>query len=54
MNREETLALWKQGKEAWNSWAEGMLAQRKKLEEAGEWAAKIQRRGTLDSSKRTD
>ncbi|WP_168173405.1 MULTISPECIES: pentapeptide repeat-containing protein [unclassified Thalassospira] len=37
MNQEETLALWKQGKEAWNAWAEKMLAERKALENKGEW-----------------
>jgi len=37
MNREETLALYAKGVEAWNEWAEEMLAERKQLEEAGEW-----------------
>jgi hypothetical protein len=37
MNREETLALYARGKEAWNAWAEDMLAKRKALEEAGTW-----------------
>ncbi len=39
MNREQSLTLYKQGIEAWNDWAEGMLAERKKLEEAGAWGA---------------
>ena len=34
MNKEESLALFKQGKDAWNAWAEEMLAQRKALEGA--------------------
>ena len=38
MNREETWELFKQGKDAWNTWAEDMLAKRQALEEAGEWA----------------
>ncbi len=39
MNREETLALYAQGQEAWNKWANEMLEERKRLEEAGEWQA---------------
>lgn len=37
MNREETLALYEQGVEAWNKWANEMLKEKKRLEEAGEW-----------------
>lgn len=37
MNKADTLALFAQGKEAWNAWAERMLAERKALEEKGEW-----------------
>jgi uncharacterized protein YjbI with pentapeptide repeats len=37
MNRDETVALFLQGREAWNAWAERMLAERKALEEAGKW-----------------
>jgi|GEM_PF-2231301 len=37
MNRKETLALYEQGVEAWNKWANEMLEERKRLEEAGEW-----------------
>lgn len=37
MNREQTLALYAKGRDAWNEWAEEMLAKRKELEEAGEW-----------------
>ena len=36
MNREETLALYEQGVEAWNKWANEMLEERKRLEETGE------------------
>lgn len=42
MNREETLALYEQGVEAWNNWANEMLEERKKLEEAGEWKFKTE------------
>lgn len=37
MTRDKTIALFLQGREAWNAWAEQMLAERKALEEAGEW-----------------
>jgi len=37
MNRDETVALFLQGREAWNVWAETMLAERKALEDAGTW-----------------
>jgi hypothetical protein len=39
MTRDETIALFLQGREAWNAWAKEMLAERQALEEAGEWAA---------------
>jgi len=45
MNQEETLALWKQGKEAWNAWAEKMLANRKALEDKGEWDVTVMTTG---------
>lgn len=34
MNKEETLALWAQGKDAWNAWAQRMLDQRAEMEKA--------------------
>ena len=37
MNQEETIALWKQGKEAWNAWAQKILDARKALEDEGKW-----------------
>ena len=37
MNKEESLALFSQGRAAWNTWAEERLAERRKLEEAGDW-----------------
>ena len=48
MNREETLALYAQGREAWNKWANEMLAERKRLEEAGEWEATQNNEGSLE------
>ena len=37
MNKEESLALFHQGRAAWNTWAEEQLAERRKLKEAGDW-----------------
>ncbi len=37
MTRDETIALFLKGKDAWNAWAEDMLAQRKALEDSGQW-----------------
>lgn len=37
MNKEESLALFAQGKDAWNAWAAEMLEKRKALEASGEW-----------------
>ena len=37
MNKEESLALFRQGRAVWNTWAEERLAERRKLEEAGHW-----------------
>ena len=37
MNQAESLALFGQGRAAWNAWAEQRLAERRKLEEAGDW-----------------
>ena len=36
MDREQSIALWQQGKEAWNAWANKMLAQREELEKVGD------------------
>ncbi|MFZ4761997.1 MAG: pentapeptide repeat-containing protein [Alphaproteobacteria bacterium] len=37
MNQDETIALFEQGKEAWNVWANNMLAEKKQLEAEGRW-----------------
>lgn len=37
MNKEESLALLEQGRDAWNAWAEDLLAERERLEAVGEW-----------------
>ena len=39
MNKDQTLALFAQGQEAWNAWAEQMLAERQAYEETGAWNA---------------
>jgi hypothetical protein len=39
MTRDETVALFLQGREAWNAWAENTLAERKAMEADGRWAA---------------
>ncbi|MGD9830578.1 MAG: hypothetical protein AB7E70_12975 [Hyphomicrobiaceae bacterium] len=37
MNTDESLTLLARGKEAWNAWAAEMLAEKARLEAAGEW-----------------
>ena len=37
MNQEESLKLFKQGEDAWNTWAENLLTEKKALESAGTW-----------------
>lgn len=41
MNRDDTLALWEQGTEAWNAWAEEMLSRPNKGTPAWEKAATV-------------
>ena len=38
MNGEETLALWSQGKDAWEIWVVSILEKKKALEKAGQWS----------------
>lgn len=40
MNRDETLALYDKGRDAWNAWAEKLLAKKAALEKVGEWETK--------------
>jgi hypothetical protein len=47
MTRDETVALFLQGREAWNAWAAKMLAERKAMEADGRWAAKKNSLGHL-------
>ncbi len=49
INQDETVALFLQGREPWNAWAEKMLAGRRALEEAGRWAAEKDFIGGLEA-----
>ena len=40
MDRDQTVALFSQGRDAWNAWAEDRLAARKVLEAEGLWLPK--------------
>ncbi len=37
MNQEQSIALWRQGKEAWNAWANAMLQRQEGLKRSGLW-----------------
>ena len=37
MNKEQSLQLFEEGNRAWNAWADERLAERKALEESGDW-----------------
>ena len=39
MNKEQSLALWRQGRDAWNAWAKAMLDRRTEMERDGRWAS---------------
>ena len=39
MDRDQTVALFLEGREAWNAWAEARLAERKAMEADGRWSA---------------
>ena len=51
MNAEETLALWRQGKDAWASWASAILEKKKALEKAGQWSVDWYGEGQNEESK---
>jgi hypothetical protein len=48
MDREESIALFLQGRDKWNAWAEKMLSERKALEAEGAWEAGADWRGSLE------
>jgi len=50
MNQEQSIALWRQGKEAWNAWANEMLAKRETLCTSGKWSVKADYKGEISSS----
>ncbi|MGF1649822.1 MAG: hypothetical protein ACFCUN_05175, partial [Hyphomicrobiaceae bacterium] len=39
LRRAATHARYAEGKDAWNAWAKPLLAEKKRLEQRGEWAA---------------
>ena len=43
MNREESLALYAEGREAWNAWAEHLVNERRNLTKAGLWVEGLNR-----------
>jgi hypothetical protein len=51
IDRDETVALFLQGREAWNAWAERMLGQRKEMEADGHRAADRDAFGSLEPFK---
>ncbi len=53
MNRDESIKLWLQGKDAWNEWAQARLDERKALEEAANWDAKKDFSGRLEGQNQT-
>jgi len=42
MNRDQSVELWLKGKDAWNEWAEKLLAEKQNLIDAGDWQAEKQ------------
>ncbi|MEK7779581.1 MAG: pentapeptide repeat-containing protein [Pseudomonadota bacterium] len=51
MNQEESIALYKKGIDAWNKWANEMLAQKKALEDDKQWQIDVFGEGGNDSTK---
>jgi hypothetical protein len=49
MTRDETVALFLDGREAWNAWAGARLAERKAMEADGRWSAEKHPWGTLEA-----
>lgn len=52
MNQEESIALWRKGKDAWTAWAEDMLHKQTALEGAGLW--KVDRNGEGETPEARD
>jgi Pentapeptide repeats (9 copies) len=51
VNREETAALWRQGKDAWDKWRLGVEKQKLKFKETGIWAQDWYGEGQNDGTK---
>src|ERR1700740_2361506 len=51
MNGEGTLALWRQGKSAWESWRRELLERREALRAAGRWSVDWYGEGQNDETK---
>ena len=49
MNQNESVELFLEGREAWNAWAERMLAERRAMEESGRWTAERDLAGNLQA-----
>lgn len=47
MNREETHALFAEGKDAWNNWAERLLTERQALKAEGKWQVSVDGHGNV-------
>ena len=54
MNKQESLELYAQGREAWNKWAEARLAERKELEDADLWLIDHEKTRQWDDRSRSD
>lgn len=51
MNQEESIALYKEGVDSWNKWANEMLAQKQALEDDKQWQIDVSGEGGNDSTK---
>lgn len=51
MTREETLELYAKGREAWNEWANGLLAERALMERLGSWQVDDDNQAANDETK---
>ena len=51
MNSEETLALWRQGREAWEIWTRSAVEKKEALEAAGKWSVDWYGEGQNEDSK---
>jgi hypothetical protein len=52
MDQQESIVLWRQGKDAWNAWAKDMLAKKAALEKTGAWKVDYRGEGQNDNARR--